>query len=173
MKFFYALILYIITTGFFFWLMLFILPTPRLIPIESETSSSERAGILGSFYSTLKEVSFEDKPELYKFEENLDQKREGSLIVYFVFSFVFIVISVIAFHKKSHLVLPISASIISALAMCILLWVFNNSFGLSLYLDLQTIIDKYRGLEALKFLGLFIALDVFMIIFGYWYQIPD
>ncbi len=173
MKFFYAVIMFLLTTFILFWGYVFLIPTPGLETSEEALQRIDDTGTnVNAFINALGVVKSVDKENVYVFEENLDIKRDNAIFLYVFVAFLTILILAILFHRRNYMLFPMIASVITALVFVVLIWLFTNSIATSIYLDLQELRTNYEGLKSLLFLWPFLFLWLFMIVFGLWYRMP-
>lgn len=157
-----------------FWTLVFILPTPHVYDKYSfiETlnlTDKEKLTALPQILDSFKSSKVNDN---FFFEQDLDKKRGSSIFLASIYTFVLMFIFIIAFHKRSYIVFPITAALVVSLILYSVIWTFNFSISPNVYIDLQNIIIQNQGIKALQFLGLYIFFLVFILLFGSWYKLP-
>lgn len=165
--------LFLLTTFILFWSYLLIVPIPRLEVNNNADTTHITNTPASAFIRALRVIKDENKSIFYSFEENLDEKRDSAVFLYALLTFGFIFIFTILFHWKGYILFPLILASIVCLVMCSLLWYFTNSIDKSIYLDIQKTIDSYRGLKLFRFLGIYLFVELFIIVFGAWYNIPE
>jgi hypothetical protein len=172
MRFFYATILFLLTTYIFFWSMIFLIPSPKLYITEDITVTSESGVVNSQAKAVIERIKSDNKKTIYYFDTQINSKKSNALFIYSLLAFLMLLFVVIFFHKKSYVVFPLIASVIAALLACCMLWLFTNTIATDVYIDLQDIRTTYGGIKSLQFLSPFIFMEVVILAFGSWYQIP-
>ena len=175
MKFFYALMVFFLSTNIFFYGLVFTIPTPQVFDkdrfIDSlNLTDKEKISALPEVLESFQANKVDDN---YFFEQDLEKKRTSAIFLATIYTFVLVLIFIIAFHKKSYIVFPIAAALVLSLVLYSILWIFNFSIGSRLFLDLQNLRMQYSGLKALQFLGIYVGFLAFIILFGSWYKLPE
>lgn len=152
--------------------MILTVPTPRLyitddIKTIAQTDESDQ-----SFMNALNTIKGQDKKSIYYFDDKLNEKRFGAILIYTFFAFGAILLAVILFHNKSYIVLPMITSIVLTLIICSSIWLFTNTLNPSIYFDLLNMRQTFGGMKAFQFLSVYIFIEAFVLAFGIWYKIP-
>jgi hypothetical protein len=172
MRFFYAVILFLISSYLFFWLFVLLVPTPKVYVTDDIKALVQSDESDTRFVGMLERIQGESKKSVYYFEENLSSKKPGALLIYTFLTFVSIFFSVVLFHNKSFVVLPLIAATMVAYISCSLIWMLANSLPIGIYFDMLSARSAYSGLKIFQFLGVYLFMEAFVLIIGIWYKIP-
>lgn len=175
MKFFYALIVFFLSFHILFWALVFIIPTPKNYRIEEILSQNESLKQVDSSTYTLalEAAKKYGDSKKYVFEAGTENKRNGSLFLVSLLTFVLIFFQIIIFHKKSYISFPMVAATVVAYFSYSLIWVFMNSIPSEIYIDLTSIREQYKGIFAFQFLGLNLIVFLIVLIMGNWYNLKE
>lgn len=177
MKFYYSIIIFLLTSYLLFFLYCFLIPAPalslteKLIPSAStpttqETKINETINNIG----LIKNAPLEN---IYYFPLDLQAKKYDAIFLYVILTFIILIVLTIIFHKKTHVLFPIICSIIGILLVYSSLWEFTYTIPMSLYLDIEQIRFGLSNITyLLKIVGPFIFLEIILIMIGYWYKFP-
>lgn len=172
MRFFYALIVFLLSSYLFFWGYIFAVPTPRLYIVDDLKTEMQADEKDPRFMETITRLKEKNKGTIYYFESNIQGKQFGALVLYAFFAFVVIFFSVILFHKKNYILFPLIAAVTLVLISCSTLWMLTNSIPVEIYLDLQSVREQYPGVQAFQFLNIYIFMECLILAVGKWYKIP-
>ncbi len=175
MKFFYATILFLLTSYILFWGYISVVPAPKLQLSETflANPSVKEDGQAEELARSLRVIKGDSKNELYVFDPRLADKRSDAIFLYSLMGFGSAFVAILLFHRKSYIIFPFLAAIVFATVGCCMVWQLTNALPLGLYLDLQDILTTYSGYNLLKFLGSFLFIELFFLVFGLWYKLPD
>lgn len=177
MRFFYALVLFILTTFTLFWVYVLAIPIPRL-----EIAEESRINSIASTDATISNASLKaaltllktDKDTtVYVFEPKLEQKKYSAALLYVLMAFGIILFIVIFLHWRNYVLFPMITSTVLVLVFVMSLWLFPNFIDKKVYLDLQNARESFEGLKSLRFIGTLTFLELFVLVFGIWYKIPE
>lgn len=168
MKYVYALMLIIVSSIFFFWTYVFIVPPPRLYlsdnvyeEINLDTSSTISKRIL--------EISkIENKERFYYFDPAVRTSKFKPIFFYTLITAALFVLFIIVLHARNFIGFSLLFSILIAYIMSISLWIFSSSIHKNIYLDIHAIRDVYYNIKAAQFLGLFVFLQLLLVLLGLW-----
>jgi hypothetical protein len=172
MRFFYAVIMFLISTFVIFWAYVFAVPTPRIYLTDDVKMLAQSDESDPELRNVLDRIRGDNKATVYYFEEDLPGKRLGALVLYAFISFVIIFFSVVLFHTKSYVMLPVIAATILCFVVCSMLWLLANTIPSGIYFDLMHVRNTYGGLRAFQFLSVYLFMNVFVLGVGLWYRIP-
>jgi hypothetical protein len=173
MKFYYSVIIFLLNLFIFFWLYIFLIPAPRVQTADKIIENPTLTRFL-ELTKTLDIVKENPGEKIHYLDLDIQEKKYNAVFLYCLLTFVTILIVTIFFHKRSYVIFPMIASIVFSLIACSVLWLFTTSISKNVYLDIQATRDQYLGVvNIVKFLGIFLFVDLFVIIFGFWYDFPE
>ncbi len=175
MKFFYALIVFLLGTYISFWSMVFFIPTPKVFDKDSFISSlnlTDREKQV-AIPDISKSFEYNKINENYYFEQEIDKKRGSALFISSILTFFFIFIFIVVFYNRSHIIFPLIAAFTLTFILYSSLWIFNFTIGEKIYLDLQNIRGIYTGIKIFNFLGIYLAVLCLVLLFGSWYKLDQ
>ena len=173
MNFYYSVIIFFLNLFIFFWLYVFLIPTPR---VQTSDKIMENPTLTRFFEltKTLNIVKENPDEKIHYFDLDIQEKKYNAVFLYCLLTFVTILVCTILFHKRSYVIFPMIASIIFALIACSILWLFTTSISKNIYLDIQAMRDQYSGfVNIIKFIGIFLFVHLFIIIFGFCYDFAE
>jgi inner membrane protein involved in colicin E2 resistance len=162
--------IFLLSTYLFFWLYIFLIPSPKLI-IDTAITAPANTYEEQTLNKAINLVKNDNKENLYYFEKNIESKKSDATFLYGLVAFALIFFIIVILHWKSHIMFPLIASALASLLLVSVLWMFTDTIDKSLYIDIQNTRAAYKGFRALEYVGIFLFLDVFCIIFGIWYDL--
>ncbi|MGQ9702577.1 MAG: hypothetical protein ACUVQT_09030, partial [bacterium] len=159
----------------FFWILVFFIPTPKNYRIEDILSQNESSKQVDSSTYTLalEAAKKYGDGKKYVFEANTENKRNGSLFLVSLLTFVLIFFQIIIFHKKSYISFPMVTATVVAYFFYSVIWLFMNSIPSEIYTDITNIRERYKGILIFQFLGLNLIVFAMVIIMENWYKLKD
>jgi hypothetical protein len=173
MKFFYAIIVFLLSAYIFFWSSVFIVPTPEVYTIAEITAADTTSSRFDQrTYDTAIKESNKGKDENTLITDvRSEEKRSSALFLVSIVIFFSIFFQIILFHKKSHILFPMIAGSILAYIGYSTIWMLTNTWPKEIYLDLFQTREIFQGIKAFQFLGGYIFVYVLIIVFGNWYKL--
>jgi len=178
MKFYYSIIIGLLTMMLFFWLFVFLIPTPKLLVtsdlVQITDNDAMQEAKLNDTLKTLALIKDKNTDKILYFEPSLESKKMTAIFLYGALAFGIMFLMIILFHSKTHVIFPMVTSLILVFIACALLWLFTNSISKDIYLDIENVRNSFSDhMNILKFFGVLGFLQVIAIIFGCWYEFPE
>jgi hypothetical protein len=178
MKFYYSIIIFLLTTFIVFGVLLRFIPTPKILVtselVEITENSREETIRLNQTIESLRLIKDKKVDQVVYFEPGLENKRGNAILLYGLISLAIFLIMVILFHYRSYVLFPMITSLLICFAALACLWLFTTVFGSAIYIDLQSLRESFLDLQTFaKYLGVFLLLEIIVVIFGFWYEFPE